>query len=512
MPTRSHTTFSPRSARDARRARRRHGPVPAGRPAGQRLLRPVRHRLLVRAASDDEHRQLAAEAIVSQSDRGVVKTQLTIYGTAGIEFLNRFIVAVELPVLARCRRGRPRTTRRAFFDPASNIATTTDRPEGPVGGRPAPRPARRRWSARRTEAAPSARRSASSCPRARTRTSAATARPALVRRHRRVRLPQSSGQSVFVVTANTGHSWCGRATRSTIRRRTTASASATSGAGRSARSSRSRNGKLPRRRSTSSVRPASTPTASSATPPSRCSNTPIEWNVEGRMKFGPDQHWWAGLTSGTLIVPGYGAPDFRAVAVGRRVRRRFPAPRPRQTRQEIRDTPCARSGGPSTAEDSDGDGIPDDLDACPMENEDHQGRSERRLPRAPGSRRRRHLRRSYDKCPDQPEDKDGIDDGDGCPEDDCGRRRHPRHRGRVPEATGTAQPRSEEERLPDDLHDGRNGHQVRASRSTSRSARPTILPDSFPMLQEVANLMKVNPQHQDASPSRATPTTPAAPI
>ncbi|MGH7270407.1 MAG: transporter, partial [Polyangiaceae bacterium] len=46
-------------------------------------------------------------------------------------------------------------------------------------------------------------------------------------------------------------------------------------------------------------------------------NTPIEWNIEGRMRLPiPDggDHWFAGLSGGSRITGGYGAPDVRVVA------------------------------------------------------------------------------------------------------------------------------------------------------------------------------------------------------
>jgi OmpA-OmpF porin, OOP family len=67
--------------------------------------------------------------------------------------------------------------------------------------------------------------------------------------------------------------------------------------------------------------------------------------------------------------------------------------------------------------DSDGDGIPDRLDACP----DQAG-----VPNARGCPERAPdpdpdkdgIVGSADKCPDQPEDFDGFEDQDGCPDDD----------------------------------------------------------------------------------------------
>ena len=45
-------------------------------------------------------------------------------------------------------------------------------------------------------------------------------------------------------------------------------------------------------------------------------NTPIEWQVEGRMKFGPSDHWWVGAGGGSrLFVNAYGAPDLRLIGL-----------------------------------------------------------------------------------------------------------------------------------------------------------------------------------------------------
>ena len=44
-------------------------------------------------------------------------------------------------------------------------------------------------------------------------------------------------------------------------------------------------------------------------------NTPIEWQGEGRMRFGPYNRFWAGAGAGSRIADGYGAPDLRVVAL-----------------------------------------------------------------------------------------------------------------------------------------------------------------------------------------------------
>jgi len=46
-------------------------------------------------------------------------------------------------------------------------------------------------------------------------------------------------------------------------------------------------------------------------------NSPIEYDFEGRMRLPMAgwEHWYVGLGAGSLLAPGYGAPDFRAVAL-----------------------------------------------------------------------------------------------------------------------------------------------------------------------------------------------------
>ena len=90
-------------------------------------------------------------------------------------------------------------------------------------------------------------------------------------------------------------------------------------------------------------------------------------------------------------------------------------------------------------EDSDGDGIPDDIDACPMEKGTKDNDGCPKLADRDGD----GIPDIYDKCPDQPEDKDGIDDGDGCPETDADGDSIPDTGRRLPEATRSAQRRPE---------------------------------------------------------------------
>ena len=114
-----------------------------------------------------------------------------------------------------------------------------------------------------------------------------------------------------------------------------------------------------------------------------------------------------------------------------------------------------------------------------------RARPERRLPEAARQRRRRHPR-SVDKCPDTPEDKDGIEDGDGCPEDDADKDGIPDVQDACPREPGQPAHRSEGERMPavhqarrrldrdrdheaDPVRDRQGHDQQTASRSPTRS-------------------------------------------
>ena len=67
--------------------------------------------------------------------------------------------------------------------------------------------------------------------------------------------------------------------------------------------------------------------------------------------------------------------------------------------------------------DSDGDGIPDDNDKCPNEPEDKDGfQDEDGCPDPDNDGD--GIPDASDKCPNEPEDKDGFQDADGCPDPD----------------------------------------------------------------------------------------------
>jgi outer membrane protein OmpA-like peptidoglycan-associated protein len=67
--------------------------------------------------------------------------------------------------------------------------------------------------------------------------------------------------------------------------------------------------------------------------------------------------------------------------------------------------------------DADGDGIPDDVDKCPKEPEDKDGfQDDDGCPDLDNDND--GIPDALDKCPNEPEDKDGFEDEDGCPDPD----------------------------------------------------------------------------------------------
>ncbi|NIR35215.1 MAG: OmpA family protein, partial [Actinobacteria bacterium] len=122
--------------------------------------------------------------------------------------------------------------------------------------------------------------------------------------------------------------------------------------------------------------------------------TPAEGRLGIEHWLNPD--WRIGAFAGTGLSRGVGAPDWR---VGLHVAFGVQPPRPRPH---------------WTADDQDGDGIPDDEDECPTEPEDKDGfEDEDGCPDIDNDSD------GYldvdDPCPDEPETEGGLSD-DGCPD------------------------------------------------------------------------------------------------
>jgi outer membrane protein OmpA-like peptidoglycan-associated protein len=219
-------------------------------------------------------------------------------------------------------------------------------------------------------------------------------------------------------------------------------------------------------------------------------NTPLEWNAEGRMKLPFDlggDHWFAGAAGGTRLLGGYGAPDLRVVMlVGTYFSIEDRDPNSPADRRH------AREPIHSTMIDTDGDGIPDDVDACPTVPEDHKDPDPMDGCPAPSDRDGDGIPDKFDKCPDEPEDMDGIDDQDGCPEVDADSDGIPDVSDACPKVPGQPDPDPTKNGCPKFIK--LEGANVRILQQVHfETASATILPDSFPMLGEIAQLLKANP-------------------
>jgi len=213
-------------------------------------------------------------------------------------------------------------------------------------------------------------------------------------------------------------------------------------------------------------------------------NTPIEWNAEWRMKLsGSFDKFWVGAGGGSRIAKGYGAPDFRILALAGMyvpiLESDAISPDPKKVAKSDRDS----------MRDTDHDGIPDELDPCPTEPEDHQEPDPNDgCPKLP-DRDNDGIPDKFDKCPDEPGPgpsgcpaAKGDTDNDGVPDavDAC------------PREPGQPDPDPKKNGCPKFIK--LEGSQVRILQQVHfQTASAVILPDSFPMLQEIVDLLKANP-------------------
>ncbi|HVH47368.1 MAG TPA: OmpA family protein [Labilithrix sp.] len=216
-------------------------------------------------------------------------------------------------------------------------------------------------------------------------------------------------------------------------------------------------------------------------------NSPIEFNVEGRMRFGPADHWWVGAGLGSSILRGYGAPDLRVIGlVGTYVPILESEAKSPERKAELRE-----KWRRERSSDRDNDGIPDDIDACPNDPEDHKGNDPNDGCPLPPDRDGDGIPDQYDKCPDQPEDKDNIDDGDGCPEDDADNDGVADAVDHCPKAPGKPSPDPNKNGCPRFFQE--EGSVIRVLQQVHFAfGTAQILPESFPVLQEVADYLKSN--------------------
>jgi outer membrane protein OmpA-like peptidoglycan-associated protein len=214
-------------------------------------------------------------------------------------------------------------------------------------------------------------------------------------------------------------------------------------------------------------------------------NTPIEWDAEARMKLpvmGWD-HWFVGAGTGTRILGGYGAPDFRFVAL-------------LGSYWEIKDTTPAepdrvRMTIVQSPRDTDGDGIPDDIDACPTVPEDHKEPDPSDGCPAISDRDGDGIPDDEDACPDQAGVRTTDPKTNGCPADTDGDG-IPDAKDACPKEPGQPDPDPKKNGCPKFIHLEESS--IRTLQQVHfETGSATILPDSFPMLTEIAQLLKATP-------------------
>jgi OmpA-OmpF porin, OOP family len=145
--------------------------------------------------------------------------------------------------------------------------------------------------------------------------------------------------------------------------------------------------------------------------------TPWEWLGSARLLLGEKKHTYARASVGTRFTDGYGAPDLRVmVSIGHWAL--IDDLMPKDTTR-VRFTGEVDRGKPPPDTDSDHDGFPDSIDACPQQPEDGQDPYPGDGCPITSDRDGDGIADINDKCPDDPEDLDHLQDEDGCPETDA---------------------------------------------------------------------------------------------
>jgi OmpA-OmpF porin, OOP family len=215
-------------------------------------------------------------------------------------------------------------------------------------------------------------------------------------------------------------------------------------------------------------------------------NVPLEWLAEGRFHFDKAKQAYVGLAGGTRFLPAY-SPDFRVIAsVGYWFSIADTDPKSPGKRYKS----FADHGG-----DRDKDGIPDDIDLCPDEPEDKKPPNpDDGCPALP-DRDGDGIPDISDKCPDQPEDFDHIEDADGCPEDDADKDGIPDAQDACPKEPGEKDPDPAKNGCPKFIRRITGSSEIQILKPVQfATAKATILPNSYPILDEVVRLLKVNPE------------------
>ncbi|WP_233582611.1 Ig-like domain-containing protein [Corallococcus sp. CA053C] len=213
----------------------------------------------------------------------------------------------------------------------------------------------------------------------------------------------------------------------------------------------------------------------------------------------------AHVGAGPGLTHGYGTPTFRVLAgLSYSTPERAPAP-PRPVCPEgPEDFDGFQDADGCADPDNDSDGIPDTADRCPLEPEtvnayeDADGCPDAKpLPPPPVDTDGDGLMDPDDKCPNAPEDKDGFQDEDGCPDPDNDRDGIADTADKCPLEPETINGVTDEDGCPDKgkvkvLVDGERI--LILEKVYFATGKDVILPRSFPLLKQVAAVLRANPQ------------------
>jgi outer membrane protein OmpA-like peptidoglycan-associated protein len=214
-------------------------------------------------------------------------------------------------------------------------------------------------------------------------------------------------------------------------------------------------------------------------------NTPLEWMAEGRFALDRKKRAWFGVGGGTRLTPGY-APDMRVVAtVGYAFSISDVNPPSPTKRFKFKYDGQA---------DTDKDGLPDDIDLCPTEPEDNKPPNPSDgcpgLPDRDGD----GIPDAKDQCPDEPEDFDHVDDKDGCPEDDPDKDGIGDATDACPKEPGDKNADAAKNGCPNFIRRISGSNEIQILKKVEfATGKSNILQSSYPILDEVVRLLKVNP-------------------
>ena len=151
---------------------------------------------------------------------------------------------------------------------------------------------------------------------------------------------------------------------------------------------------------------------------------------------------------------------------------------------------CVPKTAPPKPGDRDGDGLTDDVDKCPDEPEDKDGfQDEDGCPDPDNDGD--GLADTIDQCPNEPEDKDGFEDDDGCPDPDNDKDSVLDKDDKCPNEAGVP---------PDGCPQKYKLVTVTEKKIELKQTvffdfnKATIRPVSFPLLDDVAQALKDNPK------------------